>query len=327
MAAALQTPSPYSHVPVLCAEVVEAMAPAAGKVLVDATFGAGGYSRALLNAAPCQVFGIDRDPRAIPLGHALADQFPGRFTLLHGPFSRMESLLATQGITAVGGICFDLGISSPQIDDPQRGFSFRHEGPLDMRMAQEGPTAADLVNTLPEQDLAKIIQDLGEDRMARRIARAIVNERATAPIITTGRLASIVRSVVPRSKNGIDPATRTFQALRIQVNDELGELEKALSAAARLLKPGGRLAAVSFHSLEDRTVKEFMRRHGGQDSAPSRHAPPHPEQGQPPLFRTLTRKPVEPSPAETAANPRARSARLRVAVRTDSPFPSEGRTP
>ena len=308
-AAALQ------HEPVLLDEVLAALSPRDDVLYVDATFGAGGYSRALLAAARCRVVAIDRDPQAVARGGVLTEEFAGRLTIIEGRFGEMESLLAGLGIRAVTGIALDLGVSSPQLDDPARGFSFRADGPLDMRMGRDGTTAADLVNTLPEKALATLIYIYGEERFARRVARAIVAARQKAPLTRTAELARIVREAVPAS-GGIDPATRTFQALRLKVNDELGELERALAAAERLLAPGGRLAIVSFHSLEDRRVKEFLRERSDLAPRASRHLPE--ATGRRPSFRLLTRKPVTPGPAEIARNPRARSARLRAAERTDA---------
>lgn len=307
---------PALHAPVLVDEAVAALAPRDDALYVDATFGAGGYSRALLAAARCRVVAIDRDPAAVARGGDLAHSHPGRFTVVEGRFGDMEALLARLGIREVSGIALDLGVSSPQIDDPARGFSFRADGPLDMRMGAGGTTAADLVNTLPEGALANLIYIYGEERFARRVARAIVAARQKAPLTRTGELAQVVRAVVPTS-GGIDPATRTFQALRVEVNDEMGELERALAAAERLLAPGGRLAIVSFHSLEDRRVKDFLRERS--DAAPrvSRHLPATASRS--PSFKLLTRKPVTPSAAEIARNPRARSARLRAAKRTAAP--------
>lgn len=310
------------HIPVLLAEVLAALAPVDGGVYVDGTFGAGGYTRALLDAAECRVWAIDRDPEAIERGRALAAAYDGRLTLVEGRFGEMDALLQAGGMDRVDGVALDIGVSSPQIDTPERGFSFRHDGPLDMRMGRDGPSAADVVNTAEADELADIIHRLGEERMARRVARAVVQARAEAPIAGTARLAEIVRSAVPKSRDGIDPATRTFQALRMHVNDELGELTRGLAAAERLLKPGGRLAVVSFHSLEDRVVKTFLKERAEPPPAPSRHAPPATAPHRAPSFRLLARKPVSPGAAEAAANPRARSARLRAAVRTAAPpFP------
>ncbi len=308
------------HVPVLLDEVVAAIAPRDGDIIVDATFGRGGYSAAFLDTAKCTVIGIDRDPDAVAAGRATEAAAQGRLTVIEGRFGEMDGLVDGP----VDGVAFDVGVSSPQIDDPERGFSFRADGPLDMRMARHGPTAADVVNTTPEADLATIIYRYGEERRSRRVAKAIVLARADAPITRTAQLAEIVRRVVPQSRDGIDPATRTFQALRIHVNDELDELDHGLSAAERLLRPGGRLAVVSFHSLEDRQVKRFLTERSGAAPRASRHLP---ESGQerPPTFRLMHRKPVTPGKAERAANPRARSARLRAAIRTDAPAWHEGR--
>ncbi|MBP2315281.1 16S rRNA (cytosine(1402)-N(4))-methyltransferase RsmH [Azospirillum soli] len=315
------------HVPVLLNEVVAALAPRDGGVYVDGTFGAGGYTRAILEAANCRVWGIDRDPQAIERGRQLAAAYPGRLEIVEGRFGDMGSLLAARGVESVDGVALDIGVSSPQIDEPERGFSFRFDGPLDMRMGRDGPTAADVVNTAEQDELADIIFHYGEERMARRVARAIVAARKDAPIERTRQLAEIVRSVVPKGKgDAIDPATRTFQALRIHVNDELGELRRGLAAAESLLKPGGRLAVVSFHSLEDREVKTFLKERSSPPPSPSRHAPTAPADARAPSFRLLSRKPIGPTEAEASSNPRARSARLRAAERTAAPtFPAPGR--
>ena len=301
------------HIPVLLTEVVEALKPADGERYLDGTFGGGGYSRSLLDRAQCQVIALDRDPDAIAAGQALAARYPGRLLLVEGRFGDMVELLEAEGVQAVNGVALDLGVSSMQFDQPERGFSFRASGPLDMRMEKRGPSAADLVNDADEAELADIFWRYGEERRSRRVARAIVERRKEKRIETTAELADIVRRAVgPSAKDESDPATRVFQALRIAVNDELGELERGLAAAEQVLAPGGRLAVVSFHSLEDRAVKEFVRARSGRTPAPSRHAPPRGEQ-QAATLRDLTRRPVVPSDAEVAANPRARSARLRVA--------------
>jgi len=304
------------HIPVMLAEVLGLLAPKDGRAYLDATFGGGGYSRALLEAAACTVFALDRDPDAIARGAALAARFPGRLHLIEGRFGGMVSLLADRGVAALDGVVFDLGVSSFQLDEAARGFSFRAEGPLDMRMDRAGPTAAELVNTLPERDLADLLFEFGEERHARRVARAIVRARAEAPIETTARLAAIVRAAVPPSADGIDPATRSFQGLRIAVNDELGELARGLAAAISLLAPGGRIVAVSFHSLEDRLVKRSLAEAAGRAASPSRHDPAALAHARPaPALRLLTPRPLRPGEAEVAANPRARSARLRAAER------------
>lgn len=312
------------HLPVMLSEVLAVLSPRDGGVYVDGTFGAGGYSRAILEAADCVVWAIDRDPEAIRRGEALALAFPGRLRLVHGRFGEMKRLLQERGVTLVDGVAFDLGVSSPQLDEAHRGFSFRVDGPLDMRMGLDGPTAADAVNDLDEGELARIIHAFGEERHARRVARAIVAARRKAPITRTLALAEVVRGVVPKSRDGIDPATRTFQALRIYVNDELGELDRALAAAEALLAPGGRLAVVAFHSLEDRRVKAFLRARAGQTPRASRHLPAATEEGRAPTFRLIHGGASKPGREEIAANPRARSARLRAAERTDAPaWPEE----
>ena len=300
------------HIPVMLAEVLAALAPRDGGIYLDATFGGGGYTAAILEAAACTVWAIDRDPDAIARGAALAARYPGRLHLLHGAFADMMDMLAGHGVAALDGVVFDLGVSSFQIDDPARGFSFRHDGPLDMRMGRAGPTAADLVNTLPERELADTLYELGEERASRRVAHAIVTARAEAPITTTGRLAQVIRSVLPPDRNGHHPATRSFQALRIRVNDELGQVERALDQAARLLAPGGRLVVVSFHSLEDRLVKHFMAEATGRTPAPSRYDPAGLLSRAPARFRLLATGAAKPGADETGANPRARSARLRA---------------
>ncbi|MBV8060747.1 MAG: 16S rRNA (cytosine(1402)-N(4))-methyltransferase RsmH, partial [Alphaproteobacteria bacterium] len=242
------------HISVLLREAVEGLAPRHDGIYIDGTFGRGGYARALLEAGVAHVFGIDRDPEAVRAGAALTRDFPCRFTMLQGPFGVMDILLAGTDVAMVDGVTLDLGVSSPQLDDASRGFSFMADGPLDMRMSQSGPTAAEIVNTMDERELADIIYLYGEERHSRRVAHRIVAARADAPITRTTQLAEIIRAAVPRSGDGIDPATRTFQALRIHVNDEMGELHRGLRAAERLLKPKGRLSVVSFHSLEDRVV-------------------------------------------------------------------------
>ena len=304
-----------AHVPVMLPQVLQQLAPRDGATYLDGTFGGGGYAAAILGHAACTLFAIDRDPAAIARGAALAARHPGRLHLIEGRFGDMVALLAERGVTALDGVVLDLGVSSFQIDDPARGFSFRADGPLDMRMAASGPTAADLVNTLPEPELADTLYQLGEERLSRRIARAIVAARALAPITTTLGLAEIIRGVVPKDGSGIDPATRSFQALRIRVNDELGEIERALTQAAALLAPGGRLVVVSFHSLEDRLVKRFMVSAAGRAPGPSRHDPRGLVHRTAPGFDLLTARAARPDADEIRANPRARSARLRALSR------------
>jgi len=311
------------HVPVLLAEVLAALAPREGGIYVDGTFGAGGYSTALLEAKQCTVWGIDRDPLALARGAELARRYGGRLALLAGRFGEMDRLLAERRVNAVDGVALDLGISSAQLDDSARGFSFRADGPLDMRMGSEGTSAAELVARLEENELRHLIRSYGEERFAGPLARAIVEARREAPIATTGRLATIVRSVVRPGRDGIDPATRTFQALRIAVNDELSELDRGLAAAERLLKPGGRLAVVAFHSLEDRALKRFLKLRSGAGRTRSRLLPGE-QPGRAASFRLLSKRAVRPGARELAANPRARSARLRAAERTAAPpWPAE----
>ncbi|MFC3126369.1 16S rRNA (cytosine(1402)-N(4))-methyltransferase RsmH [Pseudoroseomonas globiformis] len=301
------------HLPVMLQEVLASLAPRNGGIYVDGTFGGGGYSRAILGAADCTLFAIDRDPDAIARGAALATACSGRLTLVEGRFGEMLDLLGNRGVTRLDGVVLDLGVSSFQLDQAERGFSFRADGPLDMRMEKSGPSAADLVNRLPEAELATLLWELGEERHSRRIARTIVAARREAPIETTGQLVRIIHGVMPRDPSGIDSATRSFQALRLKVNDELGEVERGLAAAAELLGPGGRLVVVAFHSLEDRIVKRFMQNAAGRSPGASRHAPsamlgPAAKPG----FRLITTNAQRPGEAETLANPRARSARLRA---------------
>ena len=298
--------------------VLAALAPRDDAVYIDATLGAGGYSAALLESARCRVLGIDRDPEALRRGIALAAQHQGRLTVIEGRFGDMERLVAPITPGPIAGVAFDLGVSSMQLDIPERGFSFRADGPLDMRMGGEGETAADLVARLSEEELAALIRTLGEERYARRVARAIAAARHRGPIRRTAQLADIVRAAIPGREPGLDPATRTFQALRIAVNDELGELDRGLAAAERLLMPSGRLAVVAFHSLEDARVKSFLRQRSGTMAGGSRHLPP--PTGVPRRsFTLLTRRAIRPGADEIAHNPRARSARLRTAERTAAP--------
>ena len=308
-----------SHVPVLLNEILSALSPKADEVFVDGTFGRGGYARAILDSAPCELYGMDRDPHAIKVAKQFETEFPSRFTAIQGSFSSMTDQLATRGVSSVDGIVLDIGVSSPQIDDASRGFSFRFDGPLDMRMSTDGMSAADIVNTYSETEIANIIYQFGEERFSRKIARRIVEVRDNTPITTTFQLADLVRGCVPKSRDGIDPATRTFQALRIAVNDELGELDKTLQQSLSLLKSGGRLAVVTFHSLEDKRVKKFMHEHSRTSNPVSRHMPVA-DTAINPMFHQPNRKFIAPSADEINNNPRARSSKLRYAIRTDAPY-------
>ena len=298
------------------------LSPRDGGIYLDATFGAGGYSRAILDAADTRVIGIDRDRSAVAGGFDLVDRSNGRLTLVEDRFSNLAEVCAAQGVGAVDGVVMDVGVSSMQVDEAGRGFSFRLDGPLDMRMGHDGPTAADVVARASETDLANIIYIFGEERHSRAVARAVVAARKEAPIATTRALAEIVGKVVWAKPGEIHPATRTFQALRIFVNEELDELHLALSAAERVLKPGGRLVVVSFHSLEDRMVKNFLSERGKAGGG-SRHLPETAQSA--PSFRILTKRPVTAGDDEVRANPRARSAKLRAAERSDAPaFAADG---
>ncbi|WP_430474466.1 16S rRNA (cytosine(1402)-N(4))-methyltransferase RsmH [Thalassospira lucentensis] len=311
------------HKPVLLREVLDALAPCDGEIMVDGTFGAGGYSRAILDSAKCELYGIDRDPSAVATGRKFETEFDGRFHMVEGCFGDMGRLIPAAGPQKVDGIVLDIGVSSMQIDQADRGFSFRTDGPLDMRMSMSGPTAADFINTAEEEDIANVIYRYGEERASRKVAHKIIEMRAEEPFTTTSQLARAVRSVVRKSKDGIDPATRTFQALRIYVNDELGELERAMDAAEHLLNPGGRLVVVTFHSLEDRQVKTFMKARSGDPRKMSRRLPGEPEVAIP-TFTTITRKAVTGQKDEIRANPRARSAKLRAVARNEQPATPQG---
>jgi len=304
------------HMPVLGQKAAEFLNPREGGIYVDATFGAGGYSRAILDTQGTRVIGIDRDRSAIMGGFALVDQSAGRLTLVEDRFSNLARICDSQGAPRVDGVVMDVGVSSMQLDEAARGFSFRNDGPLDMRMGHEGATAADVIAKASETELADIIHIFGEERHARAVARAIVAARRQAPVATTRALSEIVARVVRGKPGEIHPATRTFQALRVFVNQELEELHLALAAAERVLKPGGRLVVVSFHSLEDRIAKNFLVERA-KSGGGSRHQPEIAR--LPPSFIVLTRRPVAPDEDEIKANPRARSAKLRAAARTDAP--------
>ncbi len=306
-----------AHVPVLLAPILDAARPVAG-TWVDGTFGAGGYTRGLLDEGAARVIAIDRDPTALAAAAAWAGHYGDRLTLSPGTFGTLDRVAAEAGAPHVDGVVLDIGVSSMQIDQAARGFSFQKDGPLDMRMGNSGPTAADLVNRLPEAALADILFQYGEERASRRIARAITAARAVAPLTTTLQLAAIIERQLPRPKPGQPhAATRSFQALRIAVNDELGELARGLIAAEAALRPGGLLAVVTFHSLEDRVVKRFLQLRGGAAPRASRHAPD--TAADAPRFALTPRKAIAPTEAEVAANPRARSAKLRLARRLDAP--------
>ncbi|MEN8723480.1 MAG: 16S rRNA (cytosine(1402)-N(4))-methyltransferase RsmH [Alphaproteobacteria bacterium] len=310
------------HFPVLLNEVITALAPKDGGRYVDGTFGNGGYTRAILDAADCAVLAVDQDPDAIKTAEKMAQEYNGdRFHVKHGRFADMLSHATSIGWEAVDGIALDVGVSSMQLDQAERGFSFRHEGPLDMRMAQEGPSAADLVNEGDEGLIADVLYRYGEERQSRRIARAIIRERETAPIETTHKLAAIIAEALgPKAvaKMKIDPATRSFQAIRIYVNDEAGQLAQALLGAEKLLKPGGVLAVVSFHSLEDRMVKRFLTACAKPNAGQSRHLPMNAAVA--PSFDVPRGQPVLPGDEELKINPRSRSAKLRYGVRLDAPM-------
>jgi 16S rRNA (cytosine1402-N4)-methyltransferase len=306
------------HQPVLLDEVVAGLAVQPGTTQVDGTFGAGGYTKALLGAGAGRVIAFDRDPTAIAEGASLVPD--PRLTLVHERFSRMDRALTERGLAPVDGVALDIGVSSMQLDRAERGFSFSNDGPLDMRMSQAGQSAAEFLNTADEAEIARVLKDYGEEPRARSVAHAIV---AARPLTRTAELAAVVRKALGfRQGQKSDPATRTFQAIRIHLNAELDELEQGLRAAERVLRPGGRLAVVTFHSLEDRIVKRFLKERSGALPSGSRHRPMV-AKGPAPSFEKVA-KPVAPSERELALNPRARSARLRTAVRTDAPAWDQG---
>ncbi|MBL8676181.1 MAG: 16S rRNA (cytosine(1402)-N(4))-methyltransferase RsmH [Alphaproteobacteria bacterium] len=298
-----------SHNPVMLSEVLTTLSPQNKETYIDATFGAGGYASAILDAAACTVIGCDRDPEASMRAEDLKKKYKDRFFFVEGKFGDLVNLVPEK---TYDGIVFDLGVSSPQIDNSERGFSFKVDGPLDMRMEKKGLSAADVVNTFEAKEIARILWVYGEERCSRVIAKAIIEKR---PLHTTGQLAELVRSIVGFERKGFDPATRTFQALRLYVNDELGQLEHGLEASEKLLKGGGRLVVVSFHSLEDRIVKMFLKKRSGEFPHSSRHLPDLPRQK--PLFEMKNRKALLPTEEEIKMNPRARSAKLRWAIRKE----------
>jgi len=313
MAARVAAPPASPHIPVLLRPLLAAVAPVSG-VWVDGTFGAGGYARGLLEAGADRVIGIDRDPLAFEMAAPWKGAYGDRLVLAEGTFSDLDEIAGAP----VDGVVLDLGVSSMQLDQPERGFSFLRDGPLDMRMSQAGPSAADLVNTASEEALADILYHYGEERQARRIARAIARARSEAPFETTGQLVEVIERQLPRPKPGQShPATRSFQAIRIAVNDEFGQLADGLEAAERALKPGGKLAVVTFHSLEDRVVKRFLQLASSTGGGGSRYAPER--SPETPRFTLTPKKAIGPDEAELGENPRARSARLRVATRTEAP--------
>jgi 16S rRNA (cytosine1402-N4)-methyltransferase len=318
MTAVLAASNPPPHLPVLLDEVLDALAPIDGGVFVDGTFGAGGYTSAILDRGAARVVAIDRDPTAIAAGAALVAARAGRLTLVPGTFSELDQLASEAGAVGLDGVVLDIGVSSMQLDRAERGFSFRQDGPLDMRMSLDGPTAADIVNSLEARDLGRLLWVYGEEKQANRIARAIVARRAERPFERTADLAAVIEGVLgPKRFGEMHPATRAFQAIRIHVNGELDELVEALGAAERALKPGGRLVVVTFHSLEDRIVKRFFADRTRVTPQGSRHLP---QEALPPAtFAARGRQPVEAGEAELQRNPRARSAKLRFAMRTEAP--------
>tara|TARA_Y100001970_G_scaffold294367_1_gene451769 strand:- start:15717 stop:16703 length:987 start_codon:yes stop_codon:yes gene_type:complete len=305
-----------THIPVMLPEVIAILDPKPGGIYVDGTFGSGGYARAILDSTACKIIGIDRDPSAIAAARTMYDEYNGRLCLKEGRISDMEAIVNSETTEQVDGVALDLGVSSTQLNDRARGFSFILDGPLDMRMGRSEETAADIVNLRTEKDLIKILRNYGEERYAKRIALAICENRRKSPIRTTSQLAEIVRKVLSGKNSSIDQATRTFQALRIAVNDEINQLKCALIAAERLLKSGGRLAVVSFHSLEDREVKNFLKSRSGLSSRANRHIPEFATKMPDPSFNLISRGVYKPTSEEVATNPRARSARLRGAQRT-----------
>jgi len=315
-------PSTLTHIHVMGEEFLQAIGPRDGDFIVDGTAGRGGHTKLFLESADCTVIAIDRDPQAIAACQQALAPYGDRVRLVQGRFGNLDEHVRALGIDQVDAVGLDLGTSSPQLDDPVRGFSFRFDGPLDMRMEHSGMTAAEWINEATAGELSDVIREFGEERHHRRVAKSIVRARQQRPIETTAHLADIVRSAVGRSADGIDPATRTFQAIRVKINDETGEISRGLAAAERILRPGGRLAVISFHSIEDRLVKKFLHQRSTITS-PSRYAPQSTNTQQSLTFTLPRRRSVTPSKTETLRNPRSRSARLRSAVRTNAPIPPE----
>ncbi|MDF2965918.1 MAG: rRNA m(4)C1402 methyltransferase [Rickettsiaceae bacterium] len=304
-----------SHIPVMLEDVIKYLAPKNGETYIDCTFGAGGYSTAILEKASCKVIGIDQDPDVAEYAEELQRKYNDRFVFWQCNFSQILEQMHNNSVGQVDGVVLDLGVSSMQLDRGERGFSFMHDGPLDMRMSRKGRNAADFINDASEEELARVIYTYGDERDARKIARKIVSERQIEAITTTGRLASIVRSAIGFKKSKIDLSTKTFQAIRIWVNDELGALEKLLSQVEKILKPGGRLVIVSFHSLEDRIAKTFLKTNSAKKVALSKYADPAEKYDPNAVFEILTKKSIKPSVQETVYNPRSRSAKLRAATK------------
>ncbi|MEI8320873.1 MAG: 16S rRNA (cytosine(1402)-N(4))-methyltransferase RsmH [Alphaproteobacteria bacterium] len=316
----MMEPAETVHKPVLLNEVLAVLDPVAGKTYVDGTFGAGGYTKAILEKSPCIVYGIDRDPDAVDRAQALRKTYP-RFHIIEGNFADMDHLMSETVHPKVDGVVLDLGVSSPQLDQADRGFSFQKDGPLDMRMEKSGVTAAQVVNTYSEERLAHIIWSYGDEKKSKQIAKRIVNDRVKTPFTSTLQLAKVIHETLGhKDPRKIDPATKTFQALRIFVNEEMGSLKKGLRAAEKILNPGGHLIVVSFHSLEDREVKTFLQTRSGKKSNPSRYDPrPNTPDSLPSTFQLIDKKSMAPSMKEVRDNPRSRSAKLRWALRTTAP--------
>lgn len=304
-----------THQPVMLNEVLHYLNPKKGEVYIDCTFGAGGYSKAILNQDNTILYALDQDPAVLPIAKKLQEQYPERFCFIQGNFSELDNLMSAHNIEMVDAIIMDIGVSSMQLEAAERGFSFMHDGPLDMRMNKEGISAADFVNNANEQDIANILYQYGNERRSRAVARKVVERRKLSPITTTKQLADIIRSVVPKGADKIDPATRSFQAIRIHINDELQALRSALKSSKRLLKENGRIIVVSFHSLEDAIVKEFITDNIKPKQSWSRHLPFVEEKQFTPHFKWLSKSAVKPSPQEEKSNPRSRSAKLRAAIR------------